>query len=140
MLTTGTAQELREAGVRWVPQTLDFFVVPVPGLENQVFVISDMAILAEALHGHQAITFHGSVEWSLDHVWVGEALWLPREEQLRALLAAELSRRGDWRLALEFDAGGCQCTMELGQTGERFTGQDASECLAAALLHCLRME
>jgi hypothetical protein len=140
MLTVGTAQELRAAGLAWTPQALDFFAIPVAGLENQVFVISDMTILAEALHGQPAITFHGSVEWSLDHVWVGEALWLPREDQLRALVQAELAKRGDWRLRLEVDAGGCRCLIDVGGATAGFAGQDASECLAAALLALLREE
>lgn len=139
MLTIGTAQELRAAGVRWSPQTLDFFALPLPDLENQVFVISDMTILAEALYGQPAITFHGSVEWSLDHVWVGEALWLPREDQLRDLIQAQLGSDSDWNLSLEANRAGLRCTLRRGPRLETFEGQDASECLAAALLFLLRL-
>ena len=91
MLTIGTAQELRDAGLEWTPATLDFFFIPLPDLENQIFVISDMTILSEQLQGQPALTFHGTVEWALDHVWTGEALWVPREDQLRELLGDRLA-------------------------------------------------
>lgn len=139
MLTVGTAQELRDAGLVWTPAHLDFFVVPLPDLEDQVFVVSDMTILAEQLHGQPALTFHGTVEWALDHVWTGEALWVPREDQLRQMVEARLAASSGWRLALEADATGYRCLLGHDHESEAFGGQDVSECLAAALLHLLHL-
>ena len=47
-------------------RTLDFFAIPLPGFEDQIFVINDMTIIAEAISSQLTITFHGSVEWALD--------------------------------------------------------------------------
>lgn len=139
MLTAGTAQELRDAGLVWTPATLDFFVIPLPDLDGQVFVVSDMTILSEQLHGKPALTFHGTVEWALDHVWTGEALWVPREDQLRQLVEARLAASSGWRLSLEADAAGYRCQLGHDHRSETFSGQDVSECLAAALLHLLHI-
>ncbi|MEZ4766988.1 MAG: hypothetical protein R2844_00985 [Caldilineales bacterium] len=141
MLTVGTAQELRNAGLQWTPAALDLFTVPLPELENQIFVISEMTILAENLHGHPALTFHGSVEWALDHVWTGDALWIPREDQLRSLIEELLASKAEqWRLILESDDAGYRCTVETGDRRRSFQARDASECLAAALLQLLSSE
>ena len=138
MLTVGTARELRDAGLQCTPAALDIFTVPLPDLEDQVFVISEMTILAENLHGHPALTFHGSVEWALDHVWTGDALWIPREDQLRALIEERLAgQAADWHLSLDSDASGSRCTVTSDAHVSGFSGQDASECLAAALLSIL---
>ena len=139
MLTIGTAQELRDAGLEWTPATLDFFFIPLPDLENQIFVISDMTILSEQLQGQPALTFHGTVEWALDHVWTGEALWVPREDQLRQLIETRLATTSDWRLALESSAAGYRCQLQHGSEAETFEGHDVSECLADALLHLMRI-
>ena len=137
MLTVGTAQELRDAGLQWLPAAFDLFTIALPELDTQVFVVSEMTILAETLHGHPALTFHGSVEWALDHVWTGDALWIPREDQLRALIEARMATEPGWQLALEVDSSGYRCQLRHSQDSETFTAQDASECLAAALLHLL---
>ncbi len=137
MLTVGTAQELRDAGIEWTPTALDMFVVPLPDLEEQIFVVSDMTILSEQLHGHPALTFHGTVEWALDHVWTGEALWLPREDQLRQMVETRLAAFPDWRLTLDASADGYSCQLQYDGHVETFAGRDVSECLAAALLRLL---
>ena len=36
------------------------------------------------------VTFHGTPEWALDYVYLGEAVWLPDEGQVRALLHQSL--------------------------------------------------
>lgn len=137
MLTVGTAQELRAAGLLWTPATLDFFILPLPELENQMFAVSEMTILAEKLHGEPALTFHGTSEWALDHVWTGDALWIPREDQLRQLIEERLTGYASWGLSLEAGAGGYRCKLQRDETVATFSGHDVSECLAAALLSLL---
>lgn len=137
MLTVGTAQELRAAGLQWTPAALDFFILPLPELENQMFAVSEMTILAEKLHGEPALTFHGTSEWALDHVWTGDALWIPREDQLRQLIEERLAGYANWGLSLEAGPGGYRCRLQRDQVVAAFNGHDVSECLAAALLSLL---
>ncbi|MCB0237007.1 MAG: hypothetical protein KDG58_22750, partial [Anaerolineae bacterium] len=70
-----------------------------------------------------------TVEWALDHVWTGEALWVPREDQLRQLIETRLATTSDWRLALESSAAGYRCQLQHGREAETFDGHDVSECL-----------
>lgn len=135
MLSLTTALALREAGLAWTPQNLDFFAIPMPEFEGQVFAINDMTILAEPLYGQPAITFHGSVEWALDHVWLGEVIWLPREEQLRELLEDRLLGETQPALTLETSRYGYRCTMAWRGEVLAFEAFEASEAYATALLH-----
>lgn len=135
MLSLTTATALREAGLLWTPQNLDFFAIPMPEFEGQVFAINDMTVLAEALYGEPAITFHGSVEWALDHLWQGDVIWLPREDQLRELLEERLLGQQQPALTLETSRYGYRCTMAWRDEVLSFEGFEASEAYAAALLH-----
>ncbi|HSN77125.1 MAG TPA: pilus assembly protein CpaE [Anaerolineae bacterium] len=137
MLSLTTAKALREAGLAWTPQNLDFFAIPMADFEGQVFAINDMTIMAEVLYGEPAITFHGSVEWALDHLWVGEVIWLPREEQLRELLEEQLLGEPQPALTLETSRYGYRCTVAWRSEVLTFEAFDAGEAYAAALLHTL---
>lgn len=137
MISVTTAQALREAGLAWKPLNLDFFAIPLPEFEGQVFAITDMTILAEALYGEPAITFHGTVEWALDHLWQGEVIWLPREEQLRQLLEERLLGEAQPVVTLETTRDGYRCTINAGGETLSFEAFDASEAYAAALMHTL---
>ncbi|MCZ7671506.1 MAG: hypothetical protein M5U34_32405 [Chloroflexi bacterium] len=44
------------------------------------------------LKGWPAITFHGTSEWALDHIFMEEVVWMPTEEQLRQELVFMLDR------------------------------------------------
>lgn len=137
MLSISLAQQLRDAGLDWTPASLDFFAIPLPGFEDQVYAINDMTIMAEPIRGRLAITFHGSVEWALDHVWAGEVVWLPREEQLREMLEERLL--GEPQPALTFSTTqlGYRCDIRFLGQKLSFEGFGASETYAAALLHVL---
>jgi hypothetical protein len=137
MISVNAAKALREAGLVWTPQNLDFFAIPMPEFEGQIFAINDMTILAEALYGEPAITFHGTVEWALDHLWLGDAVWLPREEQLRELLEERLLGQQQPALTLETSRYGYRCTINVGGEPVTFEDFDASEAYAAALLYAL---
>ena len=44
MLTIELARRLSDAGLRWEPVSGDRFVVPVSGMEEDVFVISEITV------------------------------------------------------------------------------------------------
>jgi hypothetical protein len=92
------ALQLREAGLAWKPVAGDRFGIPDRGLDDEVFVLSHMTIEVHQLPDGPVIGFNGTVEWALDDVAQDEAVWLPREDQLRELLGAgfrRLERLGD---------------------------------------------
>ncbi len=97
MISVSLALRLRDAGVGWDPRPGDRFVIPDRGMDDDVFVLSDMTV---ELHEHRSgpfIGFNGTTEWALDSVAQREALWLPAEHQLRELLGGtfrSLSRTG----------------------------------------------
>jgi len=80
------ARALRAAGLRWVPAKGDRFVVPERDLDDHVFVVSDMVVDVTDAVGGPLLAFNGTTEWALDSVEATEAVWLPREDQLRDLL------------------------------------------------------
>ena len=91
MIELETARKLKTAGLHWEPTQGDRFAVPDRGMDDRVFVINDMATIIEMIQGAEMVTFHGTPEWALDYVYLGEAVWLPDEGQLRELL------HRDWR-------------------------------------------
>jgi hypothetical protein len=86
------ARELRAAGLSWVPARGDHFVVPDRGMDDDVFVLSDMTIEVHDFATGPVIGFNGTTEWALDSLDQQAALWLPTEGQLRTLLGATLVR------------------------------------------------
>ena len=137
MLSQQTAAVLRGAGLAWTPQHLDFFAIPGPEFAGQVFVITDMTITAEALYGQPAVLFHGTVEWALDHIWLGEVVWMPREDQLRELLEERLAGEGAAALLLATTQIGYRCDIRRSRQVLSFEAFDAAEAYAAALLELL---
>jgi hypothetical protein len=65
-------------------------------------------------------------------------IWLPREEQLRGLLAERLASEPIFLLALSMSAHGCRCEISLGGRVLGFQAENGSEAYAAALVHVLR--
>ena len=108
VISIETARLLRDAGLRWAPGSGDRFVVVDRGMDDEVFVLSDMTVEVHQLEHGQVIGFNGTTEWALDSVEDRDAVWLPRENQLRDLLAGtfrSLDRvNGDWRVRLEVNA------------------------------------
>ena len=87
MLSPDLARRLEQAGLTWSPRPGDRFVIPDRDLDDEVFVLSDMVIERLDLPGVGAVlAFNGTTEWALDSLEAAEALWLPREDQLRELL------------------------------------------------------
>ena len=86
MLPVALARRLHAAGLRWTPAPGDRFVLPDRGMDDDVFVISDMTVEVHEFPTATVIGFNGTTEWALDSVEQHEALWLPQEHQLRELL------------------------------------------------------
>ena len=86
------AQRLREAGLHWEPAAGDRFVVPDRGMDESVFVVSDMVVQVHETPGGRILGFNGTTEWALDSVSARDVLWLPREDQLRQMLGGRFVR------------------------------------------------
>lgn len=140
MLSLTLAKELKAAGLVWTPAQNDFFAVPDRGLDENVFVISDMTVLVELVKGQLAVTFHGTAEWALDHVLIADLVWLPTETQLRELLEQRLLGESEPVLQLTSTEDGYGC--EINWRGERllFEAFGAAEAYAKALLHILHQK
>jgi hypothetical protein len=125
------AADLRDAGLPWSPAKGDWFVIPEHGLDELEFVISDMVIETRRMaFDRQLLAFNGTTEWAMDTLAASEALWLPREDQLRDLL-------GEAFMGLEYIAGetpGYAVTMLIGDTEQRFVDVDVASAYARAAL------
>lgn len=107
MISTGLARQLRDAGLRWKPASGDRFQIDRSEFDADVFTVSDLTIEAHEYSTGTVLGFNGTTEWALDSVDVADALWLPREDQLRDLLrgAFQALQRSDdgYTVAIEFD-------------------------------------
>ncbi|NCT90649.1 pilus assembly protein CpaE [Cellulomonas sp. APG4] len=135
MISQHLAQALRDAGVRWSPAAGDRFVIPQPELDGEVFTLSEMTIEAREYPTGTILGFNGTTEWALDSVAQDDALWLPREDQLRTLL-------GRTFVSLEqTDPDGAEpwvvTTRRDGGT-ETFAADAAAEALGLAVLDLAR--
>ena len=126
------AKALRDAGLRWTPVPGDRFVIPQPELDGQVFTLSDMTIEAHEYPTGTVLGFNGTTEWALDSVAMDDALWLPREDQLRELLGGTfLSLRRD-------GADLAVTTSDAAGTEQEFRAGTAVEAYGRALLALIR--
>lgn len=86
MISTDLALALRDSGLAWHPRSGDRFQLDEPEFEADVFTVSEMTIEPRAYPTGTILAFNGTTEWALDSVALEDALWLPREDQLRELL------------------------------------------------------
>lgn len=86
MISTDLALALRDAGLVWHPASGDRFQLDEPEFEADVFTVSEMTIEPRSYPTGTILAFNGTTEWALDSVALEDALWLPREDQLRELL------------------------------------------------------
>ncbi|MBM6404506.1 hypothetical protein JQN72_09660 [Phycicoccus sp. CSK15P-2] len=102
MITVELARDLLGVGVLWEPAAGDRFVVDAELLTDEVFWVSDLTVEVHTHNGQPLLGFNGTTEWALDSVTLDQALWLPREDQLRELLGDRLTavvRTADgWRV------------------------------------------
>lgn len=90
MLTIQLARDLAAAGVLWQPRAGDRFIIDAELLTGEVFWISDLTVEVHHYKDQSLLGFNGTTEWALDSVTLDQALWLPREDQLRGLLGDRL--------------------------------------------------
>jgi hypothetical protein len=90
VITVPLARELLKAGVLWQPAAGDRFVIDAELLTEEVFWVSDLTVEVHHYAGQPILGFNGTTEWALDSVRLDQALWLPREDQLRELIGTRL--------------------------------------------------
>jgi hypothetical protein len=133
MISVELAQQLAAAGLEWQPAERDAFMIPDANLDQKVFVLSELTALIQSLAGVRHITFHGSSEWALDHVRIGDAVWMPSETQLRLALEARVPGGS---FVLERRSEGYRCLLLAVSENGRFHAS-AEEAYAAALLRVM---
>lgn len=131
MIPTELALRLRAAGMAWQPQERDCFAIPDAQFEGQIFCLNYQPALIELLHGHPAVTFHGSSEWALDHLYTSEVVWIPTETQLRAKLELLLEEHDRLDLTRVADGYRCSAGPHVAEAA------DAEQAYALALLDIL---
>lgn len=140
MISIELARKLKDAGLVWQTATHDFFAVPETGLDDRVFVLTDIVAYTELVQGWPVVAFHGTAEWALDYIYTSEVLWIPTEEQLRNELVRRLQSAVNPSLALELTAGGYDCTIGTANGSMTLGAETAAEAYAAALIHLLRIQ
>ena len=131
MLTLQLARDLLATGVLWQPQAGDRFVIDAEELTEDIFWISDLTVEVQSFEDQSILGFNGTTEWALDSVTLDQAIWLPREDQLRELLRGAF--RSLVRLAYTY-------RVEIVFAGEAaaFEHPQPEDAYALALLHVLR--
>lgn len=133
MISVELATALREAGLVWHPRSGDRFMLTRSTFDGEVFTLSDMVVEAHESAAGAVLAFNGTTEWALDSTSADDALWLPREDQLRDLLG------GAFRSLLR-DGDGYRVRVVLpgapGPTG--YPADDPADAYAAALLDLVR--
>lgn len=131
MIDLDLAKQLRAAGLEWAPANGDRFVVPDRDMDDDVFVLSDMTVEIHEFPTGRIIGFNGTTEWALDSIEQQDVIWLPREEQLRALIGPRFQR-------LEAVPGGFAAVVQLDGREQRHIDIDAERAYARGLLAVLR--
>jgi hypothetical protein len=132
MISADLATTLQLAGLQWRPVSGDCFFIPQPELTGQVFTISDMVVEPRDFASGTVLRFNGTTEWALDSVDKEEAVWLPREDQLRDLLGGTFRRLE--HVASEYVV----VVIDAGGTESFFEAANAAEAYGLALLDLVR--
>jgi hypothetical protein len=132
MISSELARALRDAGLNWKPASGDRFRIDKADFEGDVFTVSDMTVEPQHYPTGTILGFNGTTEWALDSVSLEEALWLPREDQLRDLL------RGTFRSLVRVietdDDSIFQVEIVFRDEPLTFVGAEPAEAYARALL------
>ncbi|MCA0294597.1 MAG: pilus assembly protein CpaE [Actinobacteria bacterium] len=129
MISVENAERLERAGVRWKPQSGDRFTLHSAEVIGEVFTVADMVVEAREYPTGTLLAFNGTTEWALDSVQLEQALWLPREDQLRELLGSA------FRSLARATMGDFQVLAEVpGQPERVFSSYEAADAYAEALL------
>jgi hypothetical protein len=128
VISVASARRLRLAGVRWAPRSGDRFAVRSSELEGEVFTVADMVVEAREYPTGTLLAFNGTTEWALDSIQLDQALWLPREDQLRDLLGTAFA-------SLTRTDAGYEVRIDPGTGAEQvFRAGDPADAYADALL------
>ena len=135
MISRELARQLRDAGLAWHPESGDRFQLDLAEnveaeVEADVFTVSEMTIEARRYPTGTILAFNGTTEWALDSVALADAVWLPREDQLRELLRATF--RSLTRLDDAFEV-----EVEVAGSRMRFEHPDVAEAYGLALLELI---
>lgn len=130
MISLELARRLEDAGVTWVPGNGDRFMVLHSDLDDVLFLVSDMVVEVQDLPTGRLLRFNGTTEWALDSIAAREALWLPREDQLRTML-------GHHFVALATTPGGYVVVVDHDGPEQRHEDPDAECAYARAVLSVL---
>lgn len=137
MISLTLARQLRAAGLAWKPSKNDFFAIPDREMDDMRFVLTDMTVMLELIRGELAVTFHGAIEWALDHVMVAELVWIPTEAQLREMLEQRLVGEPQPAVTFYSTADGYRCDIKFGGQEHSFEAFGAGDAYGLALLHVL---
>lgn len=136
MISTRLARELQEAGLTWTPASGDAFQIAGGEFEGDVFTVSDMTVEAHHYPTGSVLGFNGTTEWALDSVALDDALWMPREEQLRELLRGAF--RSLERIADAEGGARYRVTIEVAGAPAVHESDDATEAYGESLLALIR--
>lgn len=131
MISRDLALELRRAGLVWRPESGDRFQIELPDLDDDIFTVSEMTIEPQRHPTGTVLGFNGTTEWALDSLALDDAVWLPREDQLRELLRSRF--RMLRRLPDSFEV-----VIELDGQERRFEHPEPAEAYGQALLTLIR--
>ena len=129
MISMQLARALHDSGLVWRPRRGDNFRIDRIEADDEVYTLSDMTVEAHEFSSGTVLGFNGTTEWALDSVALDDALWFPREDQLRDILGPafrSLRRETVFTVTAVVD----------GETKE-FEANDAADAYARALLALL---
>jgi hypothetical protein len=125
VISVELATALKQAGLVWHPASGDRFTITTGAFDDEVFTLSDMVVEAQQSRTGTVLGFNGTTEWALDAAEITDALWLPREDQLRGLLGS--SFRSLERIEEGYPGG-----------ASGYWGAEPSEAYGRALLALIR--
>jgi hypothetical protein len=130
MISIALARALRDSGLVWRPQRGDDFRIDRVEADDEVYTLSDMTVEAHTYTSGTVLGFNGTTEWALDSVALDDALWLPREDQLRGILKAAF-------VSLERLDSGYRVVAVIDGVSGVYEADDAADAYARALLALL---
>ncbi|UFN46240.1 pilus assembly protein CpaE [Nocardioides okcheonensis] len=133
MTSPDLALRLHDAGLVWSPANGDRFWLPDRDLDEAVFTVSDMVVEVRERPSGRVLAFNGTTEWALDDVEEAEAVWLPRLDQLLAVL-------GDRFVSLTARSGGHVVRVVVGEREEEHVDLAAVDAAARAVLSGLERD
>ena len=127
MISRELSVMLRDASLVWRPESGDRFQIDIPDIDDDVFTVSEMTIEAQHHPTGTVLGFNGTTEWALDSLPLDDAVWLPREDQLRELLRSTF--RSLRRMPDSFEV-----TVSIDGGERRFEHPEPAEAYGQALL------